>query len=63
MSIFKDKKARNDILLVAAVLLIAGGAWLFITLNKAPGEYAVIPSIRTPKSALKAKTAATTFSL
>lgn len=42
MSIFKDKKARNDILLVAAVLLIAGGAWLFITLNKAPGEYAVV---------------------
>ena len=42
MSIFKDKKARNDILLVAAVLLIAGGAWLFTTINKAPGEYAAV---------------------
>ncbi len=42
MSIFKDKKARNVILLVAAVLLIAGGAWLFTTLNKVPGEYAVV---------------------
>lgn len=42
MSIFKDKKTRNDILLVAAVLLIAGGVWLFTTLNKAPGEYAVV---------------------
>lgn len=42
MSIFKDKKARNDILLVAAVLLIAGGAWLFTTINKVPGEYAAV---------------------
>lgn len=42
MSIFKDKKARNDILLAAAVLLIAGGVWLFTTLNKAPGKYAAV---------------------
>ena len=42
MSIFKDKKARNDILLAAAVLLIAGGVWLFTALNKAPGEYAAV---------------------
>ncbi len=42
MSIFKDKKTRNDLLLAAAVLMIAGGVWLFATLNKAPGEYAAV---------------------
>lgn len=42
MSIFKDKKIRNDILLAAAVILVAGGVWLFTTLNKAPGEYAAV---------------------
>ena len=33
MSIFKDKKTRNDILLAAAVLVAAGGIWLFSALN------------------------------
>ena len=42
MSIFKDKKTRNDILLAAAVLVAAGGIWLFSALNRTAGTYAAV---------------------
>lgn len=41
-NIFKDKKLRNDILLAAAVLLIAGGFWAFTSLTKTEGQYAAV---------------------
>ena len=42
MSIFKDKKTRNDILLAAAVLVAAGGIWLFSAFNRTAGTYAAV---------------------
>ena len=42
MSIFKERKTRNDILLAAAVLVAAGGIWLFSALNSTAGTYAAV---------------------
>ena len=42
MKFFKDKKIRNDIILIAAVLLLACGLWLATELSKEEGAYAVV---------------------
>lgn len=36
------KKYKNDILLILAVLLLAGGAWLYTTLNRETGAEVVV---------------------
>lgn len=42
MSIFKDKKTRNDLILAAAIIIVAGGVWLFSAVNKTEGCYAAV---------------------
>lgn len=38
----KSKKSRNDIILVAVILLIAAAGLLFVSLNREPGSLAAV---------------------
>lgn len=42
MKLFKDKKIRNDFILIAAVLIAALGIWLVVELSKEEGAFAVV---------------------
>ena len=42
MKLFKDKKIRNDFILIAAVLIAALGIWLGVELSKEEGAFAVV---------------------
>lgn len=42
MNIFKDKKTRNDFILAAVIIAIAGGIWLFSSFSKTDGSYAAV---------------------
>lgn len=42
MKFFEDKKKLRDVILVAALLIIAAGAWLFIELSRTDGKYVVV---------------------
>ena len=42
MKLFKDKKIRNDFILIAAVLIAARGIWLGVELSKEEGAFAVV---------------------
>lgn len=42
MNFIKDKKIRNDILLILAVLLLAGGFWLYTEFSKEEGKYVAV---------------------
>ncbi len=42
MKLFKNNKIRNDILLIAVVLLVACVFWFVIELSKEDGAYAVV---------------------
>lgn len=42
MKLSENKKLRNDLILVLAVLLLAAGCWLWIELSKEEGNFAVV---------------------
>ncbi len=42
MKLFKDKKIRNDVILVAVILVVACAVWLVTELSKEEGAYAVV---------------------